>query len=63
MQTNGMGGSERIYSTTWDACVKIVQREGWRAFYKGLNANLIRCIPGAAIQFEAYELAKKWLGC
>lgn len=62
MQTNGIGGSPRIYTTTWDCCKKIVQNEGAGAFFKGIRANTIRCIPGAGIQFLAYDSLKMLLG-
>lgn len=29
--------------------------EGWRGFYKGLRANLIRVIPATMITFSVYE--------
>lgn len=62
MQTNGIGGAERIYKNDWD-CVKVVfRREGIRGFYKGLAANCVRCIPGAGIQFLAYDSLKWGLG-
>ena len=60
MQTNGLSGSERLYNNSWDACVKIVRTEGWKAFFKGMNANTIRCVPGAAIQFATYDMIKEF---
>lgn len=29
--------------------------EGWRGFYKGLSANLIRVTPATVITFAIYE--------
>lgn len=60
MQTNGMSGSERVYTNTWDACKKIMRNEGWRAFFKGMTANTVRCVPGAAIQFATYDIIKEF---
>lgn len=62
MQTNGVGGTERIYKTSWDCCVKTVRAEGIRGLYHGLWVNVIRCLPGAAIQFAAYDALKVLLG-
>lgn len=61
MQTNGIGGAPRIYENTWDCTKKIVKYEGFRGLFKGLSANVVRCIPGAAIQFWAYDTFKKLL--
>lgn len=62
MQTNGIGGAERIYKNSLDCAVKMIQREGVTGLYKGLAANSVRCIPGAAIQFAAYDILKRALG-
>eukprot|EP01129_Flabellula_baltica_P001822 TRINITY_DN1172_c0_g1_i1.p1 TRINITY_DN1172_c0_g1~~TRINITY_DN1172_c0_g1_i1.p1 ORF type:complete len:300 (-),score=57.16 TRINITY_DN1172_c0_g1_i1:785-1684(-) len=61
MITNGIGGKERHYTTTWDCCKKMLANEGWTSFFFGLKANAVRCIPGAAIQFAAYEGLKTFL--
>lgn len=61
MQTNGIGGSPSIYSGMLDCISKTVRTEGFRALYKGLKANTVRCIPGAAIQFWAYDQFKSLL--
>jgi len=63
MQTNGMKGAQRIYSSSWDCAAKIVQNEGVGGFFKGLRVNVIRAIPGAGIQFLAYDSFKRLLGC
>eukprot|EP01091_Cochliopodium_minus_P005865 TRINITY_DN15759_c0_g1_i1.p1 TRINITY_DN15759_c0_g1~~TRINITY_DN15759_c0_g1_i1.p1 ORF type:complete len:303 (-),score=66.20 TRINITY_DN15759_c0_g1_i1:4-912(-) len=63
MQTNGIGGEERKYKHTWDAVVKIYRQEGIGAFYKGISANSVRCIPEAALQFFFYDLFKAFFGC
>lgn len=62
-QANGLGGAERVYSTFIDCGIKTCRNEGAMALYKGLKANTIRCIPGAAIQFYAYDTLKSILGC
>jgi solute carrier family 25 phosphate transporter 23/24/25/41 len=62
MQTNGMGGSLSVYKNSFDAIKLILQREGPAAFFKGLRANIVTCIPGAAIQFVAYDSFKRVLG-
>jgi len=62
MQCNGIGGEHLFYQTSWDAIVKIYRQEGWTAFFKGVKANSVACIPGAAIQFLAYEYLKVLFG-
>jgi hypothetical protein len=62
MQTNGMGGQEQIYKGAMDAVFKIAKKEGLTAFFKGCGANITAAIPGAAIQFYAYEKVKHLLG-
>eukprot|EP01083_Nonionella_stella_P141990 438448_1 len=61
MQTNGIGGRERHFSSSWDCARKLWRTEGIRGFHRGLSANVIRCIPGAAIQFTAYDQLKRLL--
>lgn len=62
MQTNGIGGRKKIYSSSMDAVMKTVRGEGIAGLYKGLTANAVRCIPGAAIQFFAYDNLKFLFG-
>lgn len=62
MQSNGIGGRDRIYSNSWQCMVKVVADEGIVGLYQGLGINIIRGIPGAAIQFAAYETLKSLLG-
>ncbi|KAI7867686.1 mitochondrial carrier domain-containing protein [Spinellus fusiger] len=40
---------------------EIFQKEGVRAFYKGLTPRLLRIAPGQAITFMVYEKVKAWL--
>ncbi len=56
MQLNGMGGKPPEYRHSWDCCMKLVRAEGIAGLFNGLGANLIRALPGAAIQFWAYDL-------
>ena len=58
MQTNGAGGAERVYKNSWDCCKKTIRAEGFQGLYHGLGVNIIRCLPGAAIQFAAYDSLK-----
>jgi len=62
MQANGIAGAEREYIGTWHCIKKTVQNEGWKALYKGLRANMVKCLPEAAIQFAAYDTLKHFLG-
>ncbi|KAI9016494.1 mitochondrial carrier domain-containing protein [Phycomyces nitens] len=40
---------------------EIMQKEGPRAFYKGLTPRLLRVAPGQAVTFMVYEKVKSWL--
>eukprot|EP00949_MAST-11_sp_MAST-11-sp1_P004370 g4370.t1 len=62
MQSNGMGGAKRIYTNSWHCTECIFEKEGIVGFYRGLPINCVRAIPGAAIQFAAYDAAKSLLG-
>lgn len=62
MQTNGMGGRARLYTTTWDCVRQVWQQEGPRAFMRGATTNVWRCVPGAAIQFAVYDTVMTLLG-
>lgn len=56
MQMNGMNGEARLYKNSWDCTKKLVRNEGMTALFNGYGANLIRGLPGAAIQFWAYDM-------
>lgn len=58
MQTNGAGGSEKLYNNSWDCAKTILRKEGVVGLYRGITTNIVRCIPGAAIQFAAYDFFK-----
>lgn len=62
MQTNGMNGEAKVYKNSWDCLRRIVTQEGMRKLYSGLSANVIRAVPGAAIQFWAYDTLKQTFG-
>jgi hypothetical protein len=63
MQANGIGGTERMYTNSFDCAYKMLTREGPMSFYKGWLVNAYRALPGAAIQFCAYDSFKKALDC
>lgn len=63
MQNNGAGGAERVYKNTWHCTKMIWAQEGIRGYFRGAWTNTVRCLPGASIQFAAYELMKKALDC
>jgi hypothetical protein len=63
MQVQGAGGEQRLYHTTWQCCVGTYRKEGYRGFFKGLSVNVIRCLPGAGIQFAVYDTLKSLLKC
>ncbi|CCI50248.1 unnamed protein product [Albugo candida] len=59
LQQGGVRASR--YRGTWDCFCKIQRNEGYRGFYKGLSANLLKVIPSGAIIFAAYEQIHKML--
>lgn len=62
MQTNGIGGKEKLYTSTIDCAKKIWKNEGVKGFMRGASTNVWRCIPGAAIQFAVYDSVQSLLG-
>jgi hypothetical protein len=61
MQTNGAGGAERAYRNSLDCVRQMVRAEGVGSLFSGLRANVLRAVPGAAIQFLAYDTFKHLL--
>jgi len=57
-----LDGGGKEYKSFGTALRTIARREGWRGFYKGLTANLLRVTPSAAITFIVYEQSMKSLG-
>ena len=62
MQVQGAGGSERLYNTTMECIRGTWKHEGIAGFFKGVTVNAIRCLPGAGIQFAAYDTLKALFG-
>jgi hypothetical protein len=63
MQSNGAGGAPRVYRNSFHCTSEVFKNEGVAGFFKGSWTNTVRCLPGAGIQFAAYEFMKKILGC
>lgn len=61
MQVNGIRGHKQIYTSSWNAFVSILKKEGIRGFYKGIGTNVVRGIPSATIQFAVYDLIKSFI--
>jgi hypothetical protein len=55
MQLNGANGAARTYRNSWHCLMRTIEVEGTRGLFAGLTTNAVRCIPGTAIQFAAYE--------
>ena len=58
MQLNGINNKPKLYKNLLDCLKKIYINEGMKGFYTGLQINLIKCIPGASVQFATYEYFK-----
>ena len=61
MIANGTGGMEKLYKNSWDCLKTVIRKEGIQGFFRGATANLVRSVPGAAIQFYAYDLFSSML--
>lgn len=46
------------YRSTLDCLRHMIQSEGLPAFYRGAFVNILKTMPGAAIQFVAYDFIK-----
>jgi len=62
MQADGIAGAAKKYNSNFHCLQTILKQEGLLAFYRGLSATIVRCIPGAAIQFASYDTLKHLLG-
>jgi len=40
---------------------RMIRKEGFGVFYRGLGPNLLKTVPSTVITFTAYELAKRKL--
>ncbi len=47
MQTSGIGGEAKTYSSTWDCAKTMVRKEGVRGLYRGIWANTVKAVPNA----------------
>jgi len=63
MQNNGAGGAPKIYRNSFHCTAETWKNEGFRGFFKGAWTNTVRAVPGAAVQFAAYEFFKDILKC
>jgi len=62
MISNGISGRANHYKHTLDCCVQMYRHEGIKSFFSGATTNVVRCLPGAAIQFAAFEQCKILFG-
>lgn len=58
MQLNGALGTVHPYRSTLDCVRTMLVVEGPTAFYRGCLVNCLKTMPGAAIQFVAYDIIK-----
>eukprot|EP00939_MAST-03C_sp_MAST-3C-sp1_P000932 g932.t1 len=50
------------YNGILECAQKMVAREGWRSFYKGIGINTIRVMPQSAAIFYVYETIARMIG-
>jgi solute carrier family 25 phosphate transporter 23/24/25/41 len=61
MQTDGIRGQKMLYRGMVHCTVSVARNEGFLTLFAGLGANIIRGIPGAGIQFAAFNFFKEQL--
>lgn len=59
LQVQGFGGRPVLYSGMLDCTRKIVEKEGVKGLFRGLNANLMKSPLAVAIVFGCYETLMK----
>ena len=60
LQLNGVNNSVNKYKSVMDCIKYIYIKNGLSGFYTGIKVNIIKCIPGASIQFAVYDLCKNY---
>lgn len=55
-QVNTIMGSP--YSSVWHACRTILAKEGFKGFYQGLAANLLKVVPSMSSSWLTFEVNK-----
>ena len=50
----------RSYAGHWNTLRSIVRHEGLRSLWKGCLPSLVINVPGSALTFAGYELAKRF---
>jgi len=46
------------YNSVWDACKKVVEKEGYRGFFIGLRVAFLRDLPFSGLYYPMYEESK-----
>ena len=60
MQLNGINNNKKKYKNVID-CIKYIYRnQGIRGYYPGLWVNIIKSVPGSAIQFLVYDYCREY---
>lgn len=52
------GRSERVYTNSLHCAQTILAKEGWRGFFRGLSANLLRGVGTSALLVLYDEIRK-----
>lgn len=60
LQLNGINNSKNVYLSLSNCLLSIYKNNGIKGFYSGLGINIIKCIPGASIQFVVYDYCKNY---
>jgi solute carrier family 25 (mitochondrial citrate transporter), member 1 len=56
VKTRMQGLEANKYKSTKDCITQIISKEGFKSFYRGAGARLLRVIPGQGIVFTSYEM-------
>ena len=49
------------HETVGGVVKKIVEKEGWRGFYKGWSVSMVKAVPASAVTFAVYGFMHKIL--
>lgn len=60
LESRNKKDAETIKAGYWKLARKILQEEGWQAFYRGLRVRLMVTVPSAMVALSGYEAIKTW---
>jgi solute carrier family 25 iron transporter 28/37 len=60
LQTRGTSTDPQLRNVNsfWAGCQLLLQREGFKGFFKGMRPRIVTTMPSTAICWSAYEFSK-----